>query len=225
MKSYFTAIDPSKPSLSSEEIFVVKDYLHEDICKKLVVYSDWSTDKGAASIGQTNNEGFAKKSTSEGFKADRIEILSIPIMRNNCMSICADVYRNHVGPHYGVEIEWFEFPHILRYGPGGTYGIHSDAYNYNREKNEWRKVLNRDYSSILYLNSDFSGGTLAFPKLNLRIKPQAGMLITFPSDNRFLHTAEPTLTGTRYALVTWAAIRGGKRVANAPRAKNIVRMS
>ena len=225
MESYFSAIDPSKPVTSAEEIFVVSDYLNEEICKRLVFYSGWSSNKGAASIGQINDNGIAEKTSSEGFKADRIEITSIPIMLKTCVSICVDIYRNHVGPHYGVEIEWFEIPHILRYEPGGTYGIHSDAHNYNPEKNEWNRVLNRDYSSILYLNSDFSGGTLAFPKLNLRLKPEAGMLVTFPSDYRFLHTAEPTLSGIRYALVTWAASKGGERVANAPRTNRIVRIS
>jgi hypothetical protein len=38
------------------------------------------------------------------------------------------------------------------------------------------------------------------------------MLVTFPSDHRFMHAAEETLTGQRYAFVTWAASKGAARV-------------
>jgi predicted 2-oxoglutarate/Fe(II)-dependent dioxygenase YbiX len=135
-------------------------------------------------------------------------------MREDCLAIVDDVFRHRVKQHYGVDIEWFEFPHILRYREGGNYRPHSDADKWNPQTKSWDRTMDRDYSAIIYLNSEFSGGTIAFPHLNLRIQPRTGMLVIFPSDHRFVHTAEPTLSGTRYALVTWSAKQGGERVMN-----------
>ena len=42
------------------------------------------------------------------------------------------------------------------------------------------------------------------------------MLVAFPSDHRYLHAAETIESGNRYALVSWAAIRGSQRVNPEP---------
>ncbi len=65
---------------------------------------------------------------------------------------------------------------------------------------------------IIYLNNEFTGGTLAFPNYNLRFHPRPGMLVCFPSDHRFMHYAEEVKSGIRYAMVTWGAEKGSVRV-------------
>ncbi|MCA9540819.1 MAG: 2OG-Fe(II) oxygenase, partial [Myxococcales bacterium] len=50
-----------------------------------------------------------------------------------------------------------------------------------------------------------------FPRLGCRVQPRKGMLVAFPSDHRYEHAAEPTESGRRYALVSWAALRGTAR--------------
>ena len=117
-----------------------------------------------------------------------------------------------VEPHYGTRIEWFEFPDILKYLPGGHYGTHNDSERWDQETGEWRLHEDRQYSLLIYLNEGFTGGALRFEELGLTIQPETGMLVAFPSDHRYAHTALPVESGTRYAIVSWAAAVGAPRV-------------
>ncbi len=83
-----------------------------------------------------------------------------------------------------------------------------------------------DYNELGYIRegidtNDFTGGELDFPHFGFRIRPQAGMLACFPSDHRYLHAAKPTLSGTRYVLVGWAAAKGTQRVNDRPPKRSV----
>ncbi len=117
-----------------------------------------------------------------------------------------------VEPHYATRIAWFEFPDILRYDAGGHYGAHNDSEVWDEGAAEWRLAEDRQYSLLIYLNDDFSGGALRFDELDLTIQPTPGMLVAFPSDHRFVHTALAVESGTRYAVVSWGAAVGAPRV-------------
>jgi hypothetical protein len=88
---------------------------------------------------------------------------------------------------------WHEGYHILKYQEGQSYQLHYDGSS---------NVV-RTISAICYLNSDYEGGELEFPNFKIKIKPQAGMLILFPSNFAYSHIAHPVTKGTKYALVTW----------------------
>ena len=65
------------------------------------------------------------------------------------------------------------------------------------------RTQNRDFSLLLYLNDEYTGGAISFPNFNIEIEPQRGMLLTFPSDHRFVHEAQPVMSGERYVIVSW----------------------
>jgi predicted 2-oxoglutarate/Fe(II)-dependent dioxygenase YbiX len=117
---------------------------------------------------------------------------------------------------YGVQVEWFEFPEMLRYEKGGHYVPHADAENWDSGTGRWLRGLDRDLSIIIYLNDQFEGGQLDFPNFGFRIRPQPGLLACFPADHRYVHTARPVESGVRYILVSWAAVRGTVRVHSQP---------
>jgi hypothetical protein len=48
-------------------------------------------------------------------------------------------------------------------------------------------VFDRDISVVWYLNEDFVGGELVFPLFDLSIRPEAGMIVTFPSNRDRAH--------------------------------------
>jgi len=209
----YSPIDPSKPVYGGRDLILVQNYISPEGCRKLIQYAESANGKPAP-VGDPGDSGQAGNRQDSAFVAERIDMGSDPEITRLANNICRHIYTRIVAPYYKVEIDWFEVPHMLRYSPGGNYVAHSDCENWDTHGNRWVKGVDRDYSSILYLNSDFSGGSLAFPNLNLRLHPQTGMLVTFPSDHRFLHAAEETLSGTRYAFVTWAAARGSARVMN-----------
>jgi hypothetical protein len=92
-----------------------------------------------------------------------------------------------------VEITADEGYNLLRYQNNGEYTAHTDRGSRN----------NRVVSGLIYLNGDFSGGELHFPRYDFMVKPQKGMLVLFPSWHTHLHAAMPVTDGTKYAIVTW----------------------
>lgn len=61
----------------------------------------------------------------------------------------------------------------------------------------------RQLSAILYLNDNYEGGCLHFPRQRKKIKPLAGSVVLFPSNFAFPHEGQDVTEGTKYAVVTW----------------------
>jgi predicted 2-oxoglutarate/Fe(II)-dependent dioxygenase YbiX len=116
-----------------------------------------------------------------------------------------------INPFYRVKVRDAEAPHILHYGPGGHYTAHVDAetlYKDDSGLDLWEKTLDRDLSVVIFLNEDFTGGELVFPALDLVVRPEAGLLVCFPSDHNYIHGVNPVTSGHRYTLVTWLNVAG-----------------
>lgn len=116
-----------------------------------------------------------------------------------------------INPFYSVKVRDAEAPHILHYGTGGHYTAHVDAetlYKDDAGLDLWEKSLDRDLSVVIFLNEDFTGGELVFPALDLVVRPEAGLLVCFPSDHNYIHGVNPVTSGHRYTLVTWLNVAG-----------------
>ncbi len=116
----------------------------------------------------------------------------------------------------GKSLDWLEKPSLMRYRKGGYYERHADSENRDADSGTWHKVIDRDLSMLIYLNDDFEGGALSFYNLNYQVRPRAGAAVLFPSGHRYLHQAEPVTRGVRYALVSWASVRGVTKIAVQP---------
>lgn len=112
--------------------------------------------------------------------------------------------------------EWFEAPQLLRYGPGGKYVAHADAEDFDAQQRQFFRIIDRDFSMLIYLNDDYEGGEIYFKHLNFTYKPRAGSFVAFPSNHVFSHESQPIISGTKYALVSWGAFFGSPRVMSAP---------
>ena len=122
-----------------------------------------------------------------------------------------DTVREIINPFYGVQISQSEVPQILSYSVGGHYCPHLDGESlWQTPKGEliWKKSTDRDLSMVFYLNDDFEGGDFIFPDLKIRIRPEPGMLICFPSNRHYKHGVEPVTKGKRYSIVCWAQVKG-----------------
>jgi hypothetical protein len=64
-----------------------------------------------------------------------------------------------------------------------------------------------EYTVLIYWNDDYDGGEIAFPKLGLCIKPEAGSVLVFRSaDLDLVHTTTPLTKGNKYiTLFLWTA--------------------
>jgi hypothetical protein len=81
----------------------------------------------------------------------------------------------------------------LKYRSGEFYKAHYDGGTES----------GRSISAVVYLNDDYEGGEIEFPNFKIKLKPEKGMLILFPSNYAYAHIAHPVTKGTKYSLVTW----------------------
>lgn len=81
--------------------------------------------------------------------------------------------------------------HIARFAPGHGMHEHFDSTKPN------------DIATLIYLNEDYSGGSIYFPDLEIEIQPKAGDLVCFPDTPDFVHGVKKILTGVRYTSPRW----------------------
>ena len=101
-------------------------------------------------------------------------------------------------------------PHIKQYAKDNNMGIlKNTAYIVTRylkgqffvEHTDATEEFPRKVSAILYLNDNYTGGTLTFTKFNKTFKPNQGSLFIFPSSQEFSHSADPVIDGIKYVIV------------------------
>jgi hypothetical protein len=87
--------------------------------------------------------------------------------------------------------------HTQKWEPGAYARVHSD--NTDEHGNSGPFARSR-YAAFLYLNDDFSGGLLKFPKQDLEIAPKVGMLAAFDGGFNNMHEVTLIESGVRYTI-------------------------
>lgn len=96
------------------------------------------------------------------------------------------------GSYWGVGINYFEAFNFVKYqSPGHHFNIHADH----------GPAYVTTVSIVAYLNDDYKGGELYFPRFDLTIKPEIGDVVLFPSTFIYEHSSQPMISGTKYAVV------------------------
>jgi len=94
---------------------------------------------------------------------------------------------------YGISAEWHDSYSVLKYGVGQQFTNHIDDH----------PEYHRRVSTVYYLNNDYVGGEINFPRFNITFKPKANQMIIFPSTYVYNHSVSPVVSGERYAVVSW----------------------
>ena len=95
--------------------------------------------------------------------------------------------------NYSVNCLWHDSYSVLKYGVGQKFINHIDDH----------PDFHRRVSTLYYINDDYSGGELNFPRFSLSFKPKANQMIVLPSTYVYNHSVSPVTEGTRYAVVSW----------------------
>lgn len=72
-----------------------------------------------------------------------------------------------------------------------------------------------DLGTVFYLNDDYEGGELHFPKQNIAFKPKARAAYFFPGDKNFIHGVNIVKSGCRYTFPLFWTITELKGEKNA----------
>lgn len=93
---------------------------------------------------------------------------------------------------------------------GDSHIAHAD--NERRKHGRWvpNHTPQRDYTGLVYLNDNFTGGELVFPDRDVVIIPKPGLLVGFPSNHEFVHAVPKVLSGKRYSLLVWFTVNAAK---------------
>jgi hypothetical protein len=94
---------------------------------------------------------------------------------------------------YGFDTSWHDQYGLLKYGEGQKFTNHIDDHPEHH----------RRMSTVYYMNDDYTGGEILFPRFGLSYKPKANDFIVFPSTYVYNHSVTPVEKGTRYAVVSW----------------------
>lgn len=108
------------------------------------------------------------------------------------------------GQYWGVVMRYYEVFNFVKYeGTGKHFAVHADH----------GPAYVTTVSAVAYLNDDYSGGELYFPRFDLTIKPEVGDLVVFPSTFIYEHQSEPIVDGTKYSIVVMTDYndRGGAK--------------
>lgn len=104
---------------------------------------------------------------------------------------CIWDYRNT----YDLPLSGHEYISVLKYESNAEYRHHWDAGPGD--------AAFRVLSMVGFLNDGYTGGELVFPTFDVKVTPQAGSVILFPSAYPYAHSALPVTSGIKYSLVTW----------------------
>jgi hypothetical protein len=94
---------------------------------------------------------------------------------------------------YQIESIWHDQWGVLKYGEGQKFVNHIDDHPEHH----------RRISTLYYINDNYSGGEINFPRFNISHKPKANQMILFPSTYVYNHSVSPVTEGTRYSVVSW----------------------
>ena len=191
-------------------VMMIENYLSSEKCRR---WRDYADDKLGSDLHVVDfDKSRSSKTMTMASKGRVTEKVPLDGINEEVNSEFVRIYASMLAKFYRVQFEWFEAPQMLRYGVGGLYNRHADSDHWLKDQRRWVRSQDQDYSVLLYLNDDFEGGELYFPRIDFRFRPRAGLLVAFPSNFHYEHAAEITTGGMRYALVSWAAIVGSQRV-------------
>jgi prolyl 4-hydroxylase len=192
--------DPSAYRLPVEglEIYAVRDFLSETDCRRLIGIVD-----AVAAPSPTYNGNIDGGRTSYTGDVDPGD----PFIR---------MLQRRIDDLLGLEPGLGETLQGQRYQVGQEFRHHYDWFAAKHEywDHERKRGGQRSWTAMGYLNQVEAGGTTDFPKVNLSVPPQAGVLLVWNNmlpdgrpNPRALHAGMPVTQGVKYVLTKWYRAR------------------
>jgi hypothetical protein len=108
--------------------------------------------------------------------------------------------KEEVDEFFGVDA-WPTSPAIVRWLPGQFQSPHADKELHEGENaGKPNDFPYYDIAGLFYLNEDYNGGELYFPKQGVQFKPKAGAAYFFPGDLNYIHGVTEITEGIRYVI-------------------------
>jgi predicted 2-oxoglutarate/Fe(II)-dependent dioxygenase YbiX len=199
-----TAPEVPKPKTKSciyrfeHEILVIEDVI--DFGPELTALAERLNIWDRATMTQPGRE--ASPYTGESRNNDAVTVAGathpdfkpFEIMLCQAFNSCAYAYRA-LNKYFHASGDTYH--QLLRYKVGQHFHLHTDTIA--GHKGWGARIL----SAVAFLNDDFEGGGLVFPRQKIEVKAKRGTLILFPSTFTHPHAALDVTKGVKYSAVTW----------------------
>jgi SM-20-related protein len=202
---------------------IIKNFFSKASCKKLVslVQEDEET-KRKAEVKKEIFTGIVQAGVVEEYR--KTNIYKLDSFYNNYYDEQFMKYKHVIEEYFNIALTLSTDVQVLEYKKGFFYVKHADdsseIINLDKETIGFKLVApQRKLSTVLFATShetnvqngaqSFSGGELMFNYLynsegeSVKIKPEAGDMIIFPSNPYFSHEVLPVEEGYRLTLVQW----------------------
>ncbi len=176
-------------------LYVFRDFVSQRECSRLIRLIDSEigpstlfNDGGGAGIRTSSTHYFADDQRDASALARRIDAL------------------------LGLERAQAETLQGQRYLPGEQYRHHCDFFYTPREhwQRERRRGGQRTWTAMVYLNAVEAGGATDFPRLDLSLRPESGMLVVWNNmtprgrpNRSTLHAGMPVEAGFKHVVTQW----------------------
>jgi hypothetical protein len=103
-----------------------------------------------------------------------------------------------LGRFYELTLPLFtDSVHLIRLVDGSWLNPHATRAHADGSPHD---LAHRDFASLIYLNDDYAGGEVYFPRLDLVVKPAAGMLLAFTGGWHHEHAVTEVLNGDQLTM-------------------------
>jgi len=176
------------------KIFFIEGFLSESECKELIVLNRSKLLQSKVTDGRKIFDSSLRKGKHTYLSADQL----------------STSLKKKVSIVHNWDILDVETPQLISYSEGDWYAPHYDAFDSEALENT-KNVNQRIFTNIIYLNENFIGGETEFTKLNLRVKPKTGMLLSFQNcltNTNYLHpfmehSSTPIKEGEKNIISIW----------------------
>lgn len=180
-------------------LFLFRDFLDHRSCARLIrlidseigpstLFNDGGAETGGAGVRTSSTHYFADSHRDAAMLARRIDDL------------------------LGLDRAHAETMQGQRYLPGEQYRHHCDFFR--TERAHWQRERlrggQRTWTAMVYLNAVESGGSTDFPRLDLSIAPEPGLVVVWNNMDRrgrpnpaLLHAGMPVQAGEKFVITQW----------------------
>jgi hypothetical protein len=169
--------------LTTQECKTIIDILNEAVKRNTIEWMPISFYESYSSVLIKDNDPLL-----EEFGLSSTYFSDLEIKMRNCV---AEVHG--LNPDTVVKIGF----HTQKWEPGAYARIHSDNTD---EQGHTGPFARSKYAAFVYLNDDFEGGQLHFPKQELTITPKVGLCAAFDGGFNNMHEVTLITKGIRWTL-------------------------
>lgn len=173
---------------------VVENILTPDEVKSVFSYCKSTNKWGELFLEYANIPPYEYFWKGRSVRGAEVEVLSVRYL----MLYKRELIKKLIHFHYGTEIPLYaDTLNLIRWPEGYELQLHADNINPNGHPHNFPY---REFSSVIYLNDDYTGGQIYFPQWEFEPKMKPGSVAIAPCGLEYMHGVTKISDGVRYTI-------------------------